>query len=226
MEGQRNKLFIHILDIIEQKVARGKLLDVGTGCGFFLRAAKARGWDVRGIEPSGESVEIARQHGVYVLHGTLQDYKEKEKFDVITFVNVLEYSALPWMEIDRAKRLLKNGGLIYVRFVNGSSHSLLHTLGKKFRLSTFINKYLVFHFYSFKPKFIKRVLHDKGFKNITILNSPLTEGDPNKLFPNLLLATYVKRFIHFAAKSIEKMTCRQLLLGTSLEVTAKLAEYS
>jgi 2-polyprenyl-3-methyl-5-hydroxy-6-metoxy-1,4-benzoquinol methylase len=226
MEGRRNKLFYHILNSVETKTQRGRLLDVGTGCGFFLLAAKKRGWNVDGIEPSAESVEVARRlSGVNVLHGTLQDYQGKDQFDAVTLVNVLEYSALPWREIDRARLLLRTGGQIYIRFVNGFLHSRLYRLAKKIGLSNRISKFLVFHYYSFTPRFIKTLLADKAFTEVTIHNSPLTEGDPNKLFSDLFVATNVKRFTYFMARCIEKITNRQLHLGTSLEVTASKADY-
>jgi len=226
MEGKRNKLFHHILKRIEKRSQRGRLLDVGTGCGFFLLAAKKRGWEVEGIEPSAESVEVARRlNDVNVLHGTLQDYQGKDQFDAVTLVNVLEHSALPWREIDRARQLLRTGGQIYIRFVNGFLHSRLYRLAKKFGLSNRISKFLVFHYYSFTPKFIKTLLADKAFTEVTIHNSPLTEGDPNELFSDLFVATYVKRFTYFMAQCIESITNRRLHLGTSLEVTASKADH-
>jgi SAM-dependent methyltransferase len=220
-EGRRDNLFHHILDGIEKKTQIGALLDVGTGCGFFLEAAKRRGWEVEGIEPSTESVEVARrQSDANVFHGTLQDYKGKDQFDVITLINILEYSALPWREIDQARQLLRPGGLVYLRFINGSLHSKIYRFGIKYGLSNRITKFLVFHYYSFTPKFIRRLLADGGFDEIRILNSPLTEGDPNDLFPSQSLATFVKKFIFSTAKCFEAMSGQQLLLGTSLEVTA------
>ena len=47
-EGGRDRLFHHILDLIEKRRDFGKLLDVGTGCGFFLVAAQKRRWEVKG----------------------------------------------------------------------------------------------------------------------------------------------------------------------------------
>jgi SAM-dependent methyltransferase len=222
IEGRRDKLFHHILDSLEKKIQGGRLLDVGTGCGFFLLVAKNRGWEVEGIEPSAQSVEVARgKSGVKVLHGTLQDYERRDQFDVITLINVLEYSALPWREIDQARQLLRPGGLVYLRFLNGSLHSKIYRLGIKCGLSNRISKFLVFHYCSFTPKFIRRLLGDGAFGEIKIHNSPLTEGDPNNLFPSQTFATFAKKFIFSTAKCFEVMSGQQLLLGTSLEATAR-----
>ena len=122
--GNRNTLFDHALDLIETKKRIGKLLDVGTGCGFFLIAAWERGWQVKGVEPSIQSVELAQEeYGLDVFNGTLRDYNDDSPFDVITFNNVLEHSVLPWQEIALANKLLQPGGLVYLRFPNGVLHS-------------------------------------------------------------------------------------------------------
>jgi hypothetical protein len=221
MGGSRNKLFGQILQSIEKKVPNGTLLDVGTGCGFFLDVAKRRGWTVKGIEPSAESVEMARrQSGLDVIQGTLKDFKARDRYDVITFINVLEYSAMPWREIDLARQLLKTGGLIYVRFVNGLLHSRTYRLGTRYGFDRYIDRFLVFHYYSFSPFFMRKLLNDKAFSDITIVNSPLSEGDPNKLFNHPTLANYAKRVIYSMAKGVEVISNGRLLLGTSLEVTA------
>jgi SAM-dependent methyltransferase len=221
LAGQRLELYGHILDLIAGNQGEGRLLDVGTGCGFFLVAARKRQWEVKGVEPSIQSVEVARrQDGLDVFTGTLQDYEENSKFDVITFINVLEHSALPWREIYRASELLRPGGLIYLRFPNGFLHSRIYRLAQVFALKQQVNKFLVFHHYSFTPRYIRTLLDDHGFVRTTIRNSPPSEGDPNRLFSNSNIATRMKRVIYFIAEMTKTMSLGRLLVGTSLEVTA------
>jgi len=221
LDGRRNRLYSHILNLIGKNRERGKLLDVGTGCGFFLVAAKERHWKVKGVEPSIQSVEVARrQNGLDVFAGILQEYSENSQFDVITFINVLDHSTLPWLEINRASELLRPGGLIYLRFPNGPLHSRIYLTANKLGLSNSLRKFLVFHTYSFTPNYIRRLLHDHGFVQTTILNSPPSEGDPHKLFPNPIFAIYVKKLIYSFAKYTETISCGKLFFGTSLEVTA------
>ncbi len=221
VEGGRNKLFNHILDLLEEKKKIGKLLDVGTGCGFFLIAAQKRGWEVKGIEPSTQSVEAARrQNGFDVFSGTLREFYENAQFDLITCINVLDHSIEPWKEIDRAKSLLKSGGLIYIRFPNGLFHTRVYRLASKFGLANLVQKFLVFHQFSFTPRFIRRLLSDSGFSGITILNSLPSEGDPHRLLYRPTLAQFMKRSLYLMAKAIEGISGRKILLGTSLEVMA------
>ncbi len=221
LAGQREKLYGHILDLITGNQGGGRLLDVGTGCGFFLVAAQKRQWEVKGVEPSIQSVEVARrQNGIDVFTGTLQEYDENSHFDVITFINVLEHSTMPWREIARAKEVLRPGGLIYLRFPNGLVHSQICRMAHKYGLARSVHKFLVFHKHCFTARYISRLLHDHGFVQTTILNSPPSEGDSNNLFADPSLATYAKRLIYLVAKCTETISCRRLFLGTSLEVTA------
>lgn len=221
VEGYRVKLYDHILEIIAQNKKAGMLLDVGTGCGFFLAAAVKRDWKVKGIEPSMQSAEVARrQNNVDIFPGTLREYEEKGQFDAITFINVLDHSAMPWLEIDMAKNLLRPGGLIYLRFPNGFLHSGVYRMACKYGLQNSIRKFLVFHKYSFTSKYMQRLLQDQGFIKTTFFNSPPVQGDPYKIFPHPTLSTYVKRLVHLLANSGQVLSGGQFLLGSSLEVTA------
>ena len=197
------------------------MLDVGTGCGFFLVSAKMKGWEVKGIEPSVQSTEVARlQNNLDVFPGTLQEYYEKGQFDAITLINVLDHSVMPWREIDRAKNLLRPGGLIYLRFPNGFLHSGIYRMACRYGLSNSLRKFLVFHKYSFTSAYIRRLLHDQGFIQITILNAPPAQGDPYKIFPHPTLSTYVKRLVHLFSQSARFFSGGTVLLGASLEIIA------
>jgi SAM-dependent methyltransferase len=199
---------------------------VGTGCGFFLVAAKERQWKVKGVEPSIQSVDVARRkNGLDVFCGTLGQYDWNGQFDVITFINVLDHSTLPWLEMNRASELLRPGGLIYLRFPNGFLHSRIYRIAHKSSLTNWLRKFLVFHMYAFTPKYIKRLLDDQGFVQTTVINSPPSEGDPHKLFPNPIFAVYVKKLIYSFAQCTETISCGKLFFGTSLEVTAVKPEY-
>ena len=221
LEGQRLKLYDHILNLIGKHRKGATLLDVGAGCGFFLAAAQERGWEVRGIDPSSQSVEVARRQNVLdVFHGTLREYDGNGQFDVITLINVLDHSTMPWVEIERASQLLRTGGLIYLRFPNGLLHSQIYRMSQKCGFSNSARKFLVFHEYSFTPRHIRKLLYDHGFVQTTVLNSPPSEGDPYGLFPAPILATQVKRIIYAMAKCIEFISFGRLFLGTSLEVIA------
>ena len=222
VDDHRLKLFEHILDLLEEKKqAGGRLLDVGTGLGYFMASARRRGWAVEGLEPSGEAVDFAcEQHKIQVFQGTLNEYSGRALFEAVTCINVLDHSAEPWAELQKIGRLLKPGGVIYVRAPNGFLHAHLCRWAHRLGLAGIIDRYLIFHEFSFTPRFIKRLLTDLGFCGIVIQNSPPSTGDPHKLFPTGTMTELLKSFNYQAGSVIQKLSGGALLLGTSLEVLA------
>ena len=221
MQASRSDLFNYILNLLETNQNIGTLMDVGTGCGLFLLAAQGRGWNAKGVDPSVNSVRMARDKlGLEVTKGTLQGYRKNSEFDVITFINVLDHSDMPWLEIDMAKNLLRPGGLIYLRFPNGLVHSSVYRIAFQYGLHNSVRKFLVFHKYSFTAKYIRRLLRDRGFTEITFYNSPPVLGDPYKIFPNPTISTYIKRSVHLLAHSAQVLSGGHLLFSPSLEAIA------
>ena len=100
-----------------------RLLDVGCGGGAFLRAAHKLGADIEGVEPSAHGVARARQAGIKVFHGTLEEYVaagNSGPFDVITANHVIEHVPRPVATLSAMKSLLAPGGYIWVAVPNAS----------------------------------------------------------------------------------------------------------
>jgi 2-polyprenyl-3-methyl-5-hydroxy-6-metoxy-1,4-benzoquinol methylase len=195
------------------------IMYIGAGCGFFLVAAQKRGWKVKGIEPSIQSVEVAqRQYGFDIYDGTFQEYDENDEFDVITFINVLDHSVKPWEEIRKVYNLLKPGSILYSRFPNGLFHSYLFKVSKKLNIERIITRFLVFHEYCFTPRFIKRLLSDHGFGDIKVYNASLSGGSLIKSFP---IFSFVTRSVEVVEKLTDLISGGRVLWGPSLEVIAR-----
>ena len=221
IDGERDRLYKELLKFIEQKVQTGKILDVGTGCGFFLQYARERGWNVKGIDPSPKSVNIAKNsNNLDVKLGTLEEFRSSEKFDIITFINALDHSAQPWHEVQLARTLLKPEGFIFIRSPNGFLHSHILRISSKFGFENRISSLLVFHEFSFTLKYIKRLLHDCGFSKVIVQNSPPSKGFSDEFsmitLPNLLF----RRLIYFMSGVFRTLSLGHLLLSPSLWVVA------
>jgi SAM-dependent methyltransferase len=101
----------------------GTLLDVGCGTGNFLAAARAKGFEVTGIEFDRNAAQFAREHlGLRSTFScTLEEFAEEhpqEKFDVITFFEVLEHQDKPLGFLRLVKRCLKEDGHIALSVPN------------------------------------------------------------------------------------------------------------
>ena len=214
LSGSRNAIYSHILDLIGKETPVGKLLDVGCGCGFFLKEARNRGWDVAGVDPSEESIAYAdKLLGANIARrGTLEDLSQEEVYDVITMINVLDHSLEPWSDVQKAKTILKGGGLIFLRLPNGTVHSTFEKISKQFKSECLVEKYLIFAEYSFTPRFIRRLLSDSGYRNIIINNATLSGGTLfNPLFTKMVGITADALYIISGGK---------IILSPSLEVMA------
>lgn len=121
-----------LLNDLNKQIKRGKLLEVGSGDGSFLKRAKDAGWDVTGIELSKEAVRIARQkYGIDCLRGTLEQVfpqLQGVNFDIMVMWGVIEHLQNPQEVLKIAKSLLKKGGLLIIYTPN--ANSIFHRLAR------------------------------------------------------------------------------------------------
>jgi len=99
---------------------RRRILDIGSGPGFFLQYGKARGWDVLGIEPSSQAAAYSRSLGLEIVEDflTKQTPEKLGLFDVIHMNEVLEHIINPSEMLQIVRKLLKPGGLLFVLVPN------------------------------------------------------------------------------------------------------------
>ena len=100
---------------------RGRLLDAGCAMGFFMKEAKAWGWEVKGYDPSQWAVAHARREfGLKVSAGTTASMDlAPGSFDAITVWDVVEHLLRPVDDFRKLAAALKPGGVLAL-----STHSL------------------------------------------------------------------------------------------------------
>ena len=93
---------------------RGCLLDVGCALGFFMSAARERGWNVQGVDISAHAAGYARETlGLDARCGMLEEAGfEPRSFDVLTLWDVIEHVHDPVATLSACAGLLKDGGLL------------------------------------------------------------------------------------------------------------------
>ncbi len=102
------------LAVLEGRLGgRGRLLDIGCAAGFFLAAARARGWDVRGVEVAPAMAAYARE----TLHLEVRPSFEAEAYapgslDAVTLWEVIEHLPAPLETLRQATARLRPGGLL------------------------------------------------------------------------------------------------------------------
>ena len=109
------------LNEIEALLGRkGRLLDIGSGPGFFLQRATETGWDAQGIEPSRQASRFSQDLGLTVTHAFFDSDSAESLgcFDAVVMTNILEQVANPIELVGQAFGVLNPGGVICVTVPN------------------------------------------------------------------------------------------------------------
>jgi len=160
-EAARRLTFDRALVELEARVPiRGPLLDVGCYTGVFLDVAAARGWDVRGIEPSRWAAGVAIGKGHRVHHGTLEGAPDGFRdFAVITMWDTLEHYADPVRELRRARAVAARGGYLVLTTMNIDS-TVVRLLGRRWPW------YMRMHLAYFTPGTVRAALAAAGWEMV------------------------------------------------------------
>jgi SAM-dependent methyltransferase len=110
----------HLYDLLDMHAPGKRLLDIGSGPGYFLEAGRDHGWDVTGFEPSPIAAEYTRERGLKIVNDlfTLPRAREEGRFDVVSLNLVLEHLREPITLIAEIKTILNPGGLLFLTSPN------------------------------------------------------------------------------------------------------------
>ncbi len=100
----------------------GRLLEVGCGSGSFLHAMAARGWKVRGLEPSPEAAAAARAAGYDVVSAQLEAAGDLEgPYHLIAGWMVAEHLHEPVTALTRLRRASVDGAWLAISVPDAGS---------------------------------------------------------------------------------------------------------
>jgi SAM-dependent methyltransferase len=151
-------------DLIERTIPQGRLLDVGTGYGFFLALMQSRGWEVVGLEVSPTGAHYGRRRwGLSILPQPWEQTSFPEgEFDVVTAFYVIEHLPDPVAFLREVHRILRPGGMIVVRYPHTTPIKDILSL---MRIQNDLY-HLPFHLSDFSPRTMRTALGKAGFKRI------------------------------------------------------------
>jgi SAM-dependent methyltransferase len=140
----------------------GRLLDIGSGKGSFLRECRSMmpDWHYAGIEPSREEAAMARASGLDIREGMFGEIDlEREAFDLISIMHVLEHVSEPAATLAAIHDTLTVGGLLFVEVPNVLD------------LNMFYDLLLFEHLYHFAPETLMWQLARTGFEVVEVERS-------------------------------------------------------
>lgn len=208
--------FRKVIKEVQKYVPRGKLLDVGCYCGYFLDVAREAGYEVEGLELSMWAAEQARLLDLPIHSDTLSCIPFDENYDVITLWDVVEHFSDPRAELLEINRLLKKDGYLFLSTINIGS-LVARLMGPRWPWL------MDMHIFYFTPKTIECLLKQTGFHLVKIQN--YTHIISSKYFIKKL--AHISHFAELVVKFLQKLFGEYKIpfnLGDNMMAVAKKVE--
>lgn len=174
LKGAHNLVIRPALEHLRMKSP--SLLDVGSGRGELLRAAREAGFeDVTGLELAQETIEdVRKRYGINLVGKTIEEYAldAGRTFDLVTFSAVLEHVHDPDAAIAAAAKLTHQGSMLYLD-VPHEPNLLTMLFGAANRLRGrrgVINlspTFEPFHVFGFNKRSLRALLNKHGFEIVS-----------------------------------------------------------
>ncbi|MBU0769625.1 MAG: methyltransferase domain-containing protein, partial [Proteobacteria bacterium] len=147
------------MNLLEKYIQPGKVYDVGAAAGFFMKAAKDRGWLVYGNEISRSAIDWARQHyGLEIEYGFLEELNPLENnYDAVVLWNTLEHTFNAKETLEICRSMLRDKGLLMIQVPDKMDEEDL------------IKRYETLHTYEFNRNNLPRLLEQMGFKQLELI---------------------------------------------------------
>jgi SAM-dependent methyltransferase len=138
-----------------------RLLDIGCASGLFLEMMQCYpGWQVEGVEPNSTAARATSERlGIPVFNGPFERARYPDAaFDAITMWDVLEHLHEPLASLRELRRILRPGGVLFIRVPNAASY-VAQLCGR------YWSGYdLPRHMTLFTPRTLARALGQAGFR--------------------------------------------------------------
>jgi 2-polyprenyl-3-methyl-5-hydroxy-6-metoxy-1,4-benzoquinol methylase len=154
--------------ILERLGAKGRLLDVGCACGFFIEVALEHGFDAYGVEFSAQAVSMAApeiQPRITIGDVNLLRNRLTEQFDVVVAFDIIEHTQNPLQFLADIRQVLRPGGWLLLATPD-TGHFLRYVMGRNWPMLQPMQ-----HTFLFSKLAMRLVLEKSGYENIGVRNA-------------------------------------------------------
>jgi 2-polyprenyl-3-methyl-5-hydroxy-6-metoxy-1,4-benzoquinol methylase len=186
------------------------VLEVGCGAGGILAALRDIGAEVMGFDLGADYLEYGiKKHGLHLIQGTIEDYKETRKPDIIIYSHVLEHVSSLSEELENIKKICHAKTLVYIE-VPG-------VLSIQKEQADFLCYLQTAHLYHFSLGTLQKLLSKHGFtfvsgnesvRSLFVLNSIPSELEFSNCYHENMLylkETERKRVINVMRRRVLKI---------------------
>lgn len=185
LEILRNRYSFY-LEILDRCSPPGRrLLDVGSGAGFFLKVAEQRGWEAEGVEISEAASAYARKIvGVKVHNQKIEEMNfPEEVFDTVTLLDMVEHLRDPLRSVMGMKQIMKKGGILLINTPD------LGSLSRNFLGDAWAVLSPAEHLFNFNQKSLRSLLERAGLyvlgiHNLLLFNPDYTHNKNSRRYSN------------------------------------------
>jgi SAM-dependent methyltransferase len=191
-------------------VPGGQYLDVGCGLGTMVAAMSRLGMQARGVEPSPVAAQKAREAGLDIFEGVLENAKyDSESFDSISMFHVLEHTHDPVGLLRECRRILKPGGELTVGVPNYNS-IVFRLVG-----SGWIGLHQPYHLQHFRPASMRHTADRAGLRIAALETESLVDHVEGELVSWLRRRFFIPSRLTAATKAARPFAARLAGFGNS-----------
>ncbi len=164
VEAREMKLehFRRRLERLLSRVNRGRLLDIGCSCGYFMEVAAASGFEVEGLEFSRAAIAAADPSiRPRIYCSSVDEFESSQSYDLITAFDLIEHVPQPKDFLRKVRRLLAPGGWLAMATPD-AGHSLRYLMGSSWPMLQPMQ-----HLTIFSRRAMRLALEEAGFSEIS-----------------------------------------------------------
>ena len=208
----RDKNYTEHVRILKKYKPEGKLLDIGSGFGWFLNKAKTGGWELQGVEPSAPLAGQARKNfGLDITNSYLApDTFPENTFDIVTIIDVIEHIPNPNDYLPIVRNILKPDGVLMIKTPNISWNNFKYLVLRKILKRENFDVYDPReHIIQYSRESLKLLLERNGFSSIDFY-IPLPVQIGSRLLKMLRSISYYISSADFEIRGKVNMFCTDL----------------